>query len=120
MTRKKVDYFTYSQISESFGVTKSGLQHRVHRLGLKGRTLSGDGTIYFTQKQVEKIVDCYQIRGINHPRKLDVIELYQAGRKGRDIAVILRMSVKASYDCIREYNNNGHIIVESKLNNRFV
>src|SRR6478735_6166765 len=116
MTRKKVDYFTYSQISENFGVTKSGLQHRVHRLGLKGRTLSDDGTIYFTQKQVDKIVDCYKITFENHPRKLDVIELYQSGKKGRDIAIILRMRNVLTYNCIRDYNETGCVTVESKIN----
>jgi len=110
------NYYTYNQISDYYGVTKSSLQHRVHRLGLKGKTLSDDGTVFFTSKQVEKIVDCYKIISVNHPRKIDIIELYQAGRKGRTISSILRMSVKSAYDCIREYNNTGCVIVESKLN----
>ena len=114
----KSEYFTYSDISEMVGVTKSGLQHRVHRLGLKGKTLSDDGTIFFNVNQVKKIIDCYKITSVNHPRKIGVIELYQAGRKGHAIASILRMSIKSSYDCIREYNNTGYIIVESIINNK--
>jgi hypothetical protein len=113
-----VERFTYSEISEMTGVTKSGLQHRVHRLGLKGRTLSDDGTVFFTARQVSKIIACYKIRSENNPRKIDIIELYQQGKKGRAIASILRISVKASYDCIREYNQTGYIIVESLINNR--
>ena len=113
-----VERFTYSEISEMTGVTKSGLQHRVHRLGLKGRTLSDDGTVFFTAKQVSKIIDCYKIQSENNPRKIDIIELYQQGKKGRAIASILRMSVKASYDCIREYNQTGCVIVESVINAR--
>ena len=113
-----VERFTYSEISEMTGVTKSGLQHRVHRLGLKGRTLSDDGTVFFTARQVSKIIACYKIRPENNPRKIDIIELYQQGKKGRAIASILRISVKASYDCIREYNQTGYIIVESLINNR--
>ena len=113
-----VERFTYSEISEMTGVTKNGLQHRVHRLGLKGRTLSDDGTVFFTARQVSKIIACYKIRSENNPRKIDIIELYQQGKKGRAIASILRISVKASYDCIREYNQTGYIIVESLINNR--
>jgi hypothetical protein len=109
-------YFTYSEISEITGVTKSGLQHRVHRLGLKGKCLSNDSTVYFNINQVKKIIDCYTIKLENHPRKLDIIELYQNGYKGRVIASVLRMSVKLSYDCIREYNDTGCIVIESMIN----
>ena len=107
--------FTYNQISKDYGVSKSAIQHRVHRLGLKGRALADDGTIFFTNKQVEKITDCYTLTKENHPRKIQIIELYQAGRIGRNIASMLKISTKLTYDCIREYNNDGCIIVESKL-----
>lgn len=112
------DYFTYQEIADIFGVTKGALAHRVHRLGIKGRTLSDDGTIFFTVKQVAKITACYSIKAENHPRKLDVIELYHKGYKGRVIAEVLKMSAKLSYDCIREYRQTGCVIVESKLNSK--
>jgi len=108
--------FTYNQIAKDYGVTKSAIQHRVHKLGLIGKVLSDDGTIFFTSKQVEKIVDCYTSTKENHPRKIWVIELYQAGRKGRSIASMLKMSTKLTYDCIRDYNKDGCVVVESKLN----
>jgi len=101
-----------------FGVTKSALAHRVYKLGLKGKCLSDDGIIFFNLKQVGKIVDCYKIKFENHPRKLDIIEMYQKGYKGRAIASILRMSVKLSYDCIREYNKTGLVTVESIINSK--
>jgi transposase len=108
--------YTYNQISKDYGVSKSALQHRVHRLKLKGRTLGDDGTIYFSHKQVEKIIDCYRISSVNHLRNIYVIELYQQGRNGRAIASILKMSTKTTYDCIKEYNKTGCITIESKLN----
>jgi len=107
--------FTYNQIANDYGVSKSAIQHRVHRLGLRGRILTDDGTIFFTSKQVEKIVDCYTLTKENHPRKIQIIELYQADRIGRTIASILKISTKLTYDCIREYNNTGCVIVESKI-----
>lgn len=108
--------FTYNQISKDYGVSKSALQHRVNRLKIKGKVLGDDGTIFFTSKQLEKIVDCYTSTKENHPRKIWIIELYQAGRKGRLIASMLKMSTKLTYDCIRDYNQNGCVVVESKLN----
>lgn len=116
----KNDYFTYQEIADNFGVTKGALAHSVYRLGIKGRTLSDDGTLYFTLKQVAKITDCYSVKAENHPRKLDIIELYHKGYKGRTIAEVLKMSVKLSYDCIREYNQTGFIVVESRLNSKML
>lgn len=112
--------YTYDQISEHFGVTKSALTHRVHKLNLKGRTLGKDSTVYFSLWQVKKMTAYLTLKCKNHPRKIDIIELYQKGYKGRVISEVLKISVKLTYDCIREYNLTGCIVVESKMGNVFV
>jgi DNA invertase Pin-like site-specific DNA recombinase len=112
--------YTYDQISEHFGITKSALTHRVQKLKLKGRTLGKDSTVYFSVWQVKKMVQYLPLNCKNHPRKIDIIELYESGQKGRTIAEYLKISVKLTYDCIREYNLTGCIVVESKMSNVFI
>lgn len=112
--------YTYNEISSHFGVSKSALTHRVQKLKLKGQTLGIDSTVYFALWQVKKMVQYLELNAANHPRKIDIIELYQHGHKGLKIASVLKISVKLTYDCIKEYNNTGCITVESKLSNSFI
>lgn len=43
--------------------------------------------------------------------------MYEKGMTGSTISKKLNISIKLTYDCIKEYNLTGYLIVESKLNN---
>jgi hypothetical protein len=108
--------YTYNDIAKKYGIKKTILYKRVFNLGIKGSRIGRDGIAYFNQNEVYKILDHKPINYKIHSRKIQIIELYQSGIIGRNIAEILRISTKLTYDCIREYNETNCIIVESKIN----
>jgi len=111
-------YWTYNELVEAYGITKSALTHRVQNLNIKGKRLGTDGTVYFNINQVKKIINYLDFKNKeNHPRKIKIVDLYEKGMTGNSISKKLKISIKLAYDCIKEYNLTGCIVVESKLNN---
>jgi hypothetical protein len=112
--------YTYKQISKKYNIKVSILTKRVYKLGIKGKVLSTDATIFFSEGQIMRILMSERMPFKNHPRKIQIIELYKKGVVGRLVAETLKISTKLTYDCIREYNKDGFIIVESKINNNYI
>jgi hypothetical protein len=108
--------YTYNDIEEKYGIKKTILYKRVSHLGLNKNHRGKNGIAFFSQDDVYKILDKKTINYKLHSRKIQIIELYQSGIIGRNIANMLRISTKLTYDCIREYNETNCIIVESKMN----
>ena len=114
-TNTRQQRFSLKSVSELTGVTVHALNKRAIKLGLKGKCLGRDSTKYYTKFQIERIVSAHPIRYKNHWRKLDIIEMYMQNKTGREISEIMNISVKLTYDCIREFNETGCIVVESKI-----
>lgn len=113
---------TYKDIEKKYGISYSILTDRVRFLGIKGRFK--DKKVVFNREQVDDIVNYSSRRqnkktsNDNHSRKFKIIEFYLKGRSGRKVAEFLNMNRKVVYAAIKEYNETGCIIVESKLNNK--
>lgn len=107
---------TLAEISEETGLNTQLLNKRVRKLGLKRGRIGANGRRYYTEEEVKKILAYIKPPKKVSSAKITIIELYQSGMTGRDIAKNMKLSIKLSYDCIREYNDTGCVIVESKLN----
>ena len=111
-------YWTYNELVDYYKISKSALTHRVQRLNIKGKRLDNDSTVYFNIDQVKKIINYLDFKNKeNHPRKIKIVDMYEKGMTGNTISKKLNISIKLTYDCIKEYNLSGYLIVESKLNN---
>ena len=108
--------FRYIDVAKKHKVSTGALTKRAHKLGIVGKRIGNDGSMYFTEKQITKILNFKKVDFKNHSRKIQIIEMYIDGHSGRKIAEALGISVKLSYLCIKEYNQTEHIIVESKIN----
>lgn len=106
----------YKDVAKKNNVSVRALTKRAHKLGIVGRRIGNDGSMYFTEKQINKILNLKRIDFKNHSRKITIIEMYHEGHKGRKIAEVLGISTKLTYICLKEYNQTGHIIVQSKIN----
>lgn len=107
---------TYKDVAKKNNVSVRALTKRAHKLGIVGKRIGSDGSMYFTEKQINKILNLKRVDFKNHSRKITIVEMYQDGLKGRKIAEALGISTKLTYICLKEYNYTGHIIVQSKIN----
>lgn len=114
-TNSRKQLFPLKMISELTGVSVYALNRRAIKLNIKGKCTGNDSTRYYTRFQIERIVAAHPITYANHWRKIDIIEMYLRDKTGREISEIMNISVKLTYDCIREFNETGCIIVESKI-----
>jgi len=112
----RVEYFTLKKVSKETGISISILNKRGWKLGLKGKCLGKGSTMYYTKTQINKMLAYVKTPKSIDSCKITIIELYQKNQIGRDIAKYMKISVKTTYDCIREYNETGCVTVESKIN----
>lgn len=111
-----INMMNYNEIVETYNISKSALTHRTHNLNIKGKFV---GKVkYFTMAQVDRILRHSPTQFNLHERKIVIIEFYNRGMIGREIASILGISVKMTYDAIREYNETGCVVVQSSINTR--
>lgn len=106
----------YKQISKEYEIPENTLSRRVFKLKIKGTFVGAKK--YFDQAQIKKMLKETQVNLKNHHRKITVIEYFNKGFSGREIAEILGMSVALAYQCIKEYQLTECIVVESKINYR--
>ena len=105
---------SYRQISEQYGISSTTLSKRVFALKIKGENVGKKK--YFTQQDIDKILRCKPTNYTTHARKITIIEIFQNGVKGYEIAEALGISSRSTYECIKEYQLTGCVIVESKMN----
>jgi transposase len=113
---KRIEYFTLNEISKEEGVDIKILRKRVHRLKIKSLKNGANNIKYYTEPQIKSILNYLKSPKRMSSVKVTIIEMYQTGRKGRDIARDMKLSTKLAYDCIREYDDTGCVVVESKMN----
>jgi hypothetical protein len=109
-------HFTYKDVAKKNNVSTLALSKRTHKLGIIGKRIGPDGSLYFTEKQINKILAFKREDFKNHSRKITIVEMYHDGHKGKRIAAALGISLKLTYLCLKEYNQTEHIVVQSKMN----
>lgn len=112
----KKSFKTLKEISLETGLSIKLLNKRSWKLGLKGKCLGNDGTRFYTEEQINKILTYKKQPKKVSSTKINIIELFQKGMTGKEIAKNMKLSTILAYSCIKEYNTTGFIIVESKLN----
>jgi len=110
-----VDRFPLKYVSNLTGVSVHALNKRAIKLNIKGRCTGSNSTRYYTKNQIDTIVSAQPIGFKNHWRKISIIEMYLENITGHEISKSMNISIKLAYDCIREFNKTGCIIVESKM-----
>jgi Zn-dependent peptidase ImmA (M78 family) len=114
--KPKESYRTLKQLSKELGLSVQILNKRSWKLGLKGVCLGKDGTRYYTEAQINRIVSYLKPLKKVSSIKIQIIELYQNNMNGRYISKFMKISTVTTYDTIREYNETGFITIASKLN----
>jgi transposase len=110
----------YEEISIKYNIPVTTLYSRVFHLKIKGAFKGRK--INFSKKQVEQLLEYKPLEYLdkyrmnNDRRKLKIIEFYLKLRSGRRVTIMLNISRRFVDAAIREYNNTGFVIVESKMN----
>jgi len=107
---------TYKQISQKYSIPLSLIYRRVHVLKLKGFKKGRE--IKFKEDQIYQIL-YYQPQTNSKQfdrRKLAIIEFYEKFGTGNKVSRFLNIHRNVVNQAIREYNETGFVIVESKMN----
>ena len=107
----------YEQIAKKYNLTIPLIYRRVFVLKLKGRIIRKK--IYLSQPQIDKIVNYKRPKKDNlknNKRKLTIIEWWFRTPSYRKISYILNIPRKLVTEAVREFEDTGFIVVESKMN----
>lgn len=107
---------TYKQISEKYSIPLSLIYRRVHVLKLKGYRKGRE--IKFKEDQIYQIISYLPWSNSKQfdKRKLKIIEFYEKFGTGNKVARFLNIHRNVVNKAIKEYNETGFVIVESKMN----
>ena len=107
----------YEHIAKKYNLTIPLIYRRVCLLKIKGRIIRKK--VYLNQIQVDKIVNYKRPVKDNlkyNKRKLTIIEWWLRTPNYRKISYILNINRKAVTEAVREFEDTGFIVVESRMN----
>lgn len=110
-----MEFYTYKQLSEISNISVSTLSTRASRLKIKG-AFSLKKEILFNKLQGEKMINFNDYETKNHPKKIDIVEMFVSRYGIKNIIKRLKISEETIRIYTKEYRETGFLIVESKIN----